>query len=301
MSELQETIDYVYLPENTYLNNDNYKVIKAHTSRSNFSIVYLAENNDGERVIIKEFFPKDLVLRDLDGKSLVCKQSNYKSKYIYSKERFLSEAIILKEFKSNRYICDCFDFFNENNTVYIVLRYYEGVTLEDALNKNKISFSKFLKEIYLPLIETVSKIHKKAYIHRDIKPENIIISNAKPIIIDFGSAINYKENQEKNILLTPGFSPIEFYSAKTNQGPFSDIYSLSAILYYYISDTRPLEANERIIEDNLIDINNMASESYGIADLIMKNLSLVPEKRCQSVQEFKTLLFKKYFNNILRK
>lgn len=160
----------------------------------------------------------------------------------------------------------------------------------------------FLKKYYFPIIEAVKAIHKKNYIHRDLKPNNIIIHRDKPVLIDFGSAINYKNAARKKILLTPGFSPIEFYSEKTKQGPYSDIYSLAAILYYYITNEIPAEANERIIEDTLVPVSEYKSiNGLGfLEDVISKNLSLDYRKRCQSINSYKFALLKQYYKYLLK-
>lgn len=302
MEEACQHIDYIYLPQNTFLGNDEYRIINKLTDRSNFSIVYLALNKEGRRVAIKEFFPRNLVLRDLDGIRVVCKSSNLKQRLNNAKELFLSEALILKEFKNNHSICYLYEYFQENNSIYIVMDYYEGKTLEDVLREKNEPIEVFFKKYYFPLIEAVKVIHKKKYIHRDLKPNNIIIHKDRPVLIDFGSAINYKEIAKKKILLTPGFSPIEFYSEKTEQGPYSDIYSLAAILYYYFTNEIPVEANERIIEDQMVPISEYISDNglELLGDIISNNLSLDYRRRCQSINSFKYVLLKQYYRYLLK-
>lgn len=133
MGVIHKKIDYVYLPENTILKNGYYRIIKRLTARSNFSIVYFAKTREGNEVLIKELFPKNIVLRDLDGISLICKNSRLKVKYKKTKNQFISEAIILLEFKHNECICSLYDYFKENNTIYLVMKYYSGKTLEDII------------------------------------------------------------------------------------------------------------------------------------------------------------------------
>ncbi|MTI62185.1 MAG: serine/threonine protein kinase [Firmicutes bacterium] len=301
MGEVYQEIDYLYLPENTFLKNREYRVLKKLKDRSNLSIVYLGFSKDGARVVIKEYFPKNLVLRDIDGINVICRSRKLKDKYKEAKRQFIKEAEILSQFKDNPYICNCIEYFQENNSVYIVMKYYAGQTLEDIINNKEISFDKFFREIFIPILDAGDHIHAKGYIHRDLKPNNIIINQGKPVIIDFGSAIKYKCTKKKKILLTPGFSPIEFYSEETRQGPYSDIYSLAAILYYFLSDNIPIEANERIIEDNLEHINQLAKEKYWyLGKLIMDNLSLDYKKRCRSIKGFKFLLLVQFFKNKIK-
>ncbi|SJZ97581.1 serine/threonine protein kinase [Selenihalanaerobacter shriftii] len=290
-----EQIDYIYLPETTIL-NEKYAIVEKLTERSNLSIVYLAINiQTKQRVVVKEFFSANLVLRDLDGINIVCKNSLHKDKLENEKESFLNEAKVMQKLQ-NKNIAKCYDYFKENNTVYIVMKYYPGETLTDYLRKNDdISINEFLEDVYFSLLNAIHSIHKEGYIHRDIKPDNIIINQNKPILIDFGSTINYKKEDHDKIILTPGFSPIEFYSTKTKQGIYSDIYSLSAILYYFCTKTIPDEVIDRIIEDNLISVNHLNNQiSDYLNDFIMRNLSLDYNKRDKSLHFFKLKLWKEY-------
>ena len=116
-----------------------------------------------------------------------------------------------------------------------------------------------------------------------------------PILIDFGSAILREGENKKDIFLTPGFSPLELYSEKSNQDRHSDIYSLSAILYYYLSGETPIEASKRIHEDNLISLKEMKSGvSKNLDRIIMKNLSLNIKKRSKYIKGFKLKLWREY-------
>ena len=299
--EVSRQIDYIHLPEKTVLGGDKYIIERRLTDRSNMSIVYLARDQEGSQVVIKEFYPKNMALRDLDGTSVVCKQRSTKKKFQKRKELFLNEAKIMADLDEINNIAVCKDYFEENNTVYLVSDYYSGPTLEEIISDGDMEMDSFLDDIYFPLLKAVRRIHKKNYIHRDIKPSNIILTKKGPVLIDFGSAINYKRTDTKKIFLTPGFSPIEFYSEKAEQGSFSDIYSLAAILYYYLEKIVPEEAVNRIIED---DLENIKATDFDISrelkKLIVDNLSLDKKKRCKSVRLLQLRLYKDYIRMKIR-
>jgi serine/threonine protein kinase len=272
--------------------------IKETLSKGELSTTYIGEIlNEKRKYIIKEYFPKKLVLRDIDNKTVLCRMPSLKEKYYSLREVFFNEAVILKKF-DHKNIVKYTDHFIENNSGYIVTEYCEGKTLDKYIKENKtISITDFSKKIVIPLINTLEWIHKKDIIHRDIKPSNIIInSKGEPIIIDFGSAINHKECDKKKIFVTPGFSPLEFYSEISKQDKYSDIYSLSAMLYYCLCGKPPMEVSERIIEDNIINIKNYNKEiSILFSSIIMKNLSVDYKKRFSSLKLFKTFVYFEYF------
>lgn len=225
------------------------------------------------------------MLRDLDHQNVLCRRISWKERYEQSRANFLHEGEILKGFKHPN-IVKYVDHFLENNTGYIITVYCKGPTLDKYIEREReISITGFLINIIIPLINVLQQLHKQGIIHRDIKPNNIIINKeGKPIIIDFGSAIHYQRSETKKIFVTPGFSPLEFYSETAKQGCYSDIYSFAATLYYYLCGKAPTAASERVIEDHIEDIrcyNTIISGAFSSA--IMKNLSLDYRKRYASL------------------
>lgn len=274
-----------------------YCIIKK-ISISDLSIVYLGVDIEKrQKCIIKEYFPNKIVLRDIDNKTVVCKMPSVKKKYIESRDAFFNEAHILKNF-DNENIVKYIDHFIENDTGYIVLKYYKGKTLDKyIIDEKSISITDFFERIFIPVMDAVDEIHKKNILHRDLKPTNILITKRNlPVIIDFGSAINYKNAEEKKIFVTQGYSPLEFYSKKSIQGRFSDIYSLSAILYFYLSGKSPLEISKRIIEDKIEDISIYNEEvSQRLAKVVMRNLSVDYKKRDNTIKYLKIMIMLENF------
>jgi serine/threonine protein kinase len=266
---------------------------------SDLSIVYLGfDFLQGTECVIKEYYPKGKVLRDMDGRMVVFKMPTFKNKYYEGVNYFLNEGVILKKLK-HKNIAKCIDYFMENDTGYIVMEYYEGKTLDEYMKDEK-EFYIFdhLINIFIPIANALSYTHKKGILHRDIKPKNIIINKKYgPIIIDFGAACNYKSKEKKKIFYSAGYSPLEFYSEKSNQGKYSDIYSLAALLYFYLSGKVPEKVTDRVIEDKIEDIskhNNYISKFF--SKRIMKNLSVDYRKRFKSMQKFRFVIYIEYLN-----
>ncbi len=266
--------------------------IKDQVSTGEFSIVYLGfDIKENQECIIKEFYPRGKVLRDLDGKRVVYKKPTFKERYYKQMESFLNEGHILNKLK-HKNIVEHIDHFKENDTGYVVLKYYEGKTLDKYLKENDVEYIDILKNIFIPIMDAVNFIHKKGIIHRDIKPGNILINKSnQPVIIDFGSAVNYKKDKIKKIFYTPAYSPIEFYSEKSRQGRYSDLYSIAATMYYCLSGRPPENAPQRVIEDKIEDIRLFNKNiSDFLSKAIMKSLSLNYKDRFASVNMFKMIV-----------
>jgi len=289
---MKEERKYYCLPKKIILKNQY--LIKMVLSVSSLSVVYVAQDlTHNQRCIIKEFYPNKLVLRDLDQQTVLFRLPSLKQQFETARDAFFNEALILKKLNHNN-IVKYIDHFIANNTGYIVTQYNKGVTLEQFIqHEQNISIRFFLKNIFIPIIDAVAELHRKGIIHRDLKPNNIIINNKnEPVIIDFGSAVRFKDATKKNIFVTPGFSPLEFYSETSKQGRFSDIYSLAATLYYYYCGQPPVEVSQRVIEDPLEDIlkyNEFISPI--LARTVMKNLSVDSKKRLSSLSFFKMVIY----------
>lgn len=287
-----EDLEYICLTAGTRLKED-YEINEC-ISVSELSIVYTGmDHKRQQKCIIKEYFPNRLVLRDIDKKTVLCKMPSQKGRYYNLIEVFFNEANILRKF-GHISIARYFDHFIENNTGYIIMEYCEGKTLDEYVKEERdVSIALFLRNIYIPLLNAVDKLHNKGILHRDIKPTNIIIrESGVPVLIDFGSAVYYKRGDKKKIFVTSGFSPLEFYSEKSKQGRFSDIYGLTATLYYYLCGNVPEDVPGRLIEDNIKNIREYNDEITSLLSrIIMKNLSIDSKDRLSSLKRFKIFVY----------
>ena len=288
---MQATQVELSLPINGVL-NDTYK-IKEVIATSKLSFVYIAENIDeGNQLIIKEFFPNDIALRDLDNKTVVNRLPSTKQKFEDLKGIFLNEACILQQINHHN-IVKYIDHFEENESIYIIMEYYEGKLLDQYLEDDPINNrARLYTGVFLPLIDAISYLHKKGILHRDIKPNNIMIdSEGNPYLLDFGSAIYYKTAEDYQIFTSSGYSPLEQYSNISEQGVYTDIYSLAATFYFSLTNVIPPDVSQRLIEDKIGDVRTYNKNvSILLSKTIMWGMTVQAKKRCSSLKYMKLVI-----------
>ena len=285
------------MEENLYCLRKGTRLIGRYTvegvlGQGGFGITYLGMDElHKKKVAIKEFFPQGIVTRNIEYEdtvtvTLVGEKENYDK----GKERFLKEAQTMAMFSKDKGIVKALDFFEINNTAYIVMEYLEGVTLKQYLRENKRIAAEDLVELLVPLIEALDEIHSQGLIHRDISPDNImVLPDGRIKLMDFGAARDYTEFGEKSlsIVLKPGYAPPEQYQTHGVQGPWTDIYALCATMYKCITGENPPDAIDRLVDDHLKKISAFGiTVSPQIEEAIIKGMSVAAKDRYQNVGDF---------------
>ena len=266
--------------------------IEGVLGQGGFGITYLGIDELHEKkVAIKEFFPQGIVTRNIEYQDTVTVTFvGEKDNYEKGKERFLKEARTMAKFSKDEGIVKALDFFEINNTAYIVMEYLEGITLKQYLRENQRIAPEDLIELLVPLIESLDEIHSQGMIHRDISPDNIMaLPDGRIKLMDFGAARDYTEFGEKSlsIVLKPGYAPPEQYQTHGIQGPWTDIYALCATMYKCITGENPPDAIDRVMDDSLKKISE-----FGIVippqeeAAIIKGMSVSAKDRYQDIKDF---------------
>lgn len=260
-----------------------------------FGITYTARNHQtGELVAVKEFYPDSMVTRT-DLTEVTPFLGERGENFAYGKETFLQEAETMAQFIGNPNIVRVYSYFEENGTAYFVMEYVDGVSYLDYLKQKggKIGFDDALK-ILLPVMDALSVVHEKNIIHRDVTPDNIYISKDGTVkLLDFGAARYSLGNASRSldVILKHGFAPREQYKRRGRQGPFTDVYSLGATLYYSVTGIRPDDALERVDEDLVALPSTLGiTISREQESALMKAMAVDPENRFQSMAEFRHAL-----------
>ena len=288
----------VPLPEGRGLLQGRYK-ISGGLGAGGFGITYRALDTQVQApVAIKELYPRPYVKRNLRTGKIEPREGK-KDEFEYLRKRFREEAEVIHSFQESPEILNIYNLFDDNGTSYYAMELLEGENLQKLIRrKGKFSWHD-LREIVWPLLDSIRLLHERSLIHRDISPDNIFVQKNGGIkLIDFGSVRNYAKEDHFTTILKEHFAPPEQEISKSRQGPQTDIYALSATLYYALSGVLPVKSAQRMIGLEQGDGDGLASlrllepslPDY-VADAVEKGMSLDFEKRFSSVQMMKEALF----------
>lgn len=258
-----------------------------------FGITYLAQDvNLQLPVALKEYFPADLAVRGHD-QSVQVRSAASASQFDWGLERFIDEARTLASFRQPN-IVRVLRYFKANGSAYIVMEYESGDPLKRWLGKQALLDQKKLLHLIYPLLNGLEAVHRLNFLHRDIKPDNIYIrADGTPVLLDFGAARRVSGNRDMTNIISPGFAPFEQYHSKGRQGPWTDLYSLGAVMYWMTTGKKPLESAARVRQDDMPKAANSANVAlYGEALLKAIDWALMPDElqRPQDVTAFRQVL-----------
>jgi serine/threonine protein kinase len=238
----------------------NYRIRKV-LSCGGFSIVYLAHDENDVPVAIKEYLPSSLALRN-QGDALPAIAEENLATFRYGMKCFFEEGRSLASL-SHTNVVRVLNFFRANETVYLVMRYEHGRTLQEHIQHHRGSIKEdFIRRVFTLLLNGLREVHTNKLLHLDIKPANIYIRNdGSPVLIDFGGARQTlsEEAMRLNPMYTHGFASPEHYRKRELLGPWSDIYSVGASMYSCLAAAAPPAANQRLDKDRYIS----AKQSWG--------------------------------------
>lgn len=286
--EGQEVSEPYQLKPGTVLQNRY--IVGVVLGTGGFGITYKAyDKNMGAVVAIKEFYPEGLVNRSPSSCKVGIFQGEQEKEFYKQKEKFIIEAKNMARFSSDDDIVNVMDFFEANNTVYIVMEYIKGRLLKDVL-RTEILDREQCEGYMLAILKAVKKIHDAGILHRDISPDNIFLTGKESVkIFDFGTAKfpDEPEDLQEIPVVKSGYTPPEQYASIREQGPFTDVYSVGAVFYEMLAGEKPIEAPDRKISDKLREpsYHNPQMEER-LDNVILKAMALNPKLRFQTIDAF---------------
>lgn len=256
-----------------------------------FGLTYLAHDTLLDcKVAIKEFLPGDIAVRG-DNDVVQPRQGPAAELYEQGLRRFLEESRALAYVRHPN-IVRVNRFFEGNGTAYMVMEYERGLPLSNWIKHRRPLDRNLMLAIVRPLLDGLEAIHERGFLHRDVKPSNIYIrDDGQPVLLDFGAARRFNgSDNTMTAIVTPGFAPFEQYHSHGHQGPWSDIYSMGAVMYWLVTGQRPVEAAARVHSDPLVPAARLADHgTFGASLLRAIDWALEPDgaKRPRSVADFR--------------
>src|SRR6185503_20894627 len=256
-----------------------------------FGLTYLAtDQNLNLQVALKEYLPGEIALRAPDN-SIAPTSPATSETFNWGKRRFLDESRTLASFRHPN-IVRVMRFFEANGSAYMVMEFVAGAALPDWVKTRRPMPHAEIMALVRPLLDGLEVVHKAGYTHRDIKPGNIYMrEDSSPVLLDFGSA--RMQASELTAVVSPGYAPFEQYHTQGNQGPWSDLYALSGVLYWIVTGNRPHEAAARVRKDTMPPALQIGERKlYPAEFLAALDWALAPheEQRPQTVKEWREAL-----------
>jgi serine/threonine protein kinase len=243
------------LPPDTLIGG--YRIVRK-LAAGGFGVVYLAVDTEGQQVAVKEYLPSSLATRK-PGELLPQVQPEKLSLYRLGLKSFFEEGRALAQI-SHTSVVSVRNFFRENETVYMVMNYLEGASLQEfiitarELKKKKVFRESTIRSLYDEILRGLRIVHQHKMLHLDIKPANIFVTDDnRSVLIDFGAAreVLSKEGNFIRPMYTPGFAAPEMYRRDSSMGPWTDIYAIGACIYASMQGYPPNDSPQRLEKDRL--------------------------------------------------
>ena len=261
-----------------------------------FGVTYLGWDQMLEqKVAVKEYLPSEFATRMVGQCDVTIFSGNKAEQFEGGLHRFVEEAKRLAQFQSEPGIVRVFDSFEENGTAYLVMEYLEGETLTALLEREGKLDPERAIALLEPVIRSLETVHATGIIHRDIAPDNIFLTkDGRVKLIDFGAAryATTSHSRSLTVIIKPGYSPEEQYRSRGEQGPWTDVYALAAVLYRIITGETPPDALERRAfyekkrKDILIPPSKFVKLERNVENAILNALNIRAEDRTASAADF---------------
>jgi serine/threonine protein kinase len=263
-----------------------YRILRV-LATGGFSFVYLAHDDNEAPVAIKEYLPSTLALR-VNGAMRPNIPESDLAVFRYGMKCFFDEGRALADLLHPN-VVRVLNFFRANDTVYLVMRYERGRTLQQQIQMRQDQMSeRFVRQVFMQLLNGLREVHTHKILHLDIKPANIYLrTDGSPVLLDFGAARQTLTTNRPKLapMYTPGFAAPEQYRDHDRLGPWTDVYGTGASMFACLAAFAPQAADARLSEDHLVSAKKIWSGQYSdnLLEVIDWCLRLDPLERPQSV------------------
>lgn len=294
MTSQDKQVNEEMLSNGTTLQHGRY-CIERYLSSGGFGNTYLAKDvRFDERVAIKEFFMKGINQRESDNTVSVSNVTNT-SKFVEQREKFNKEAQRIRKLNCEN-IVKVNDLFDENETSYYVMDYIDGESLRDIVKKNGTVNEQTVLYYLEQALNALEEVHNKKIFHLDLKPSNLMVDKGNRLrVIDFGASKQQKADgsgasASSALCYTPGYAPMEQKDLRFDKfGPWTDIYSLGATMYFVLTGNTPPDGTD-IQDEREKAFHFPSTVSKKMQKLIVWMMEYNRTARPQSVREIRNYL-----------
>lgn len=266
-----------------------------------FGMVYRAYDHSLHRTVaIKEYMPAAMAGRS-QGLTMATRSSTDQQTLITGLRSFVSEARLLAQF-DHPSLVKVYRFWEANNTAYMSMPLYRGVTLRQArLLLHRPPSEEWLRTVLWAILGALEYLHENNIVHRDVSPDNIFLQElGPPVLLDLGAARRTisETSHRHTAILKVNYAPIEQYAGAGDmrQGPWTDLYSVAAVVHGCLCNEPPLPATFRVLRDRMPTFTSVAKtvenhfgQTYSdeFVATVEHAMAIQPQNRPQSVQAFR--------------
>lgn len=260
--------------------------IGAPLGQGGFGITYVGlDCTLGRRVAVKEYFPTRCAWRTEDYR--VIPKQGMEDIYRGGIKSFLDEARMLAALEDNPSVVKVRGFFEYGGTAYLIMEYLDGKPLSSIVSKSGPMHAKELLPKLDAFLNDLHRLHQAGVIHRDIGPDNVMLMPDDTLkLLDFGCARSMEDGKSMTVLVKEGFAPVEQYMSR-GQGAYTDVYALSATIYYTLTAVIPPSSVARLEEDTIKLPRSLGADlSQEQEDALMWGLTVQPKFRPVNMEVF---------------
>ena len=177
-------------------------------------VVHLARDQEGRAVALK-------VLHPLGREG------------VNARRRLAREVETMRRVRSP-YVAEVLDADVTGEFPYIVTRFVSGPTLDEMVRTRGPLSGPGLRRLAHGMAEALTAIHAAGVVHRDLKPGNVMLTDDRPIVIDFGIAQTgdaTRLTQTGLVMGTPGYLAPEVIEGEPSS-PASDVHSWGSTMAF---------------------------------------------------------------------
>lgn len=276
----EETVQHTPYLDTGNIIMEKYLVGKLLSASADTATYIGANLETGETVTIHEFLPEKIVTRG-EGQSEVTVRLGYDSMFSNCLQSFLNLWRGLDVFKDAKCLPDVKEIVDYNCTVYAICGYKDAITLREYFNNcgTPLTWARAFSA-FKPIMYALKKLNYAGIIHGNLNPDTILVgADGKLHITGFSIPQCHSGVAEFSHEPASGFAPVEIYEPM-GATAVTDIYSVTALLYYCITLITPPDALSRVIQDTATLPAAIASTlSRGVIDGLIHGLSVHPENR----------------------